>query len=532
MSFEQFGGVSIFRPSLDVEAFVREQTRVHLFSRFTPGEYRGSKSANAIIQHQMECYDRLLRPLIPKLASDDGVAFLLFQFDEACRILHGQGSLDLREREKWMWIEPCLKRAIKFLVELVCMETGPLERVRDSRQAALVTEIALVCAESLADLAQQSDLIHSVFPDDCVVRVFDSGTIDFEIKIEGRFTGYDRVFADRIIRDRNARKDYVGFPQFDFHTATHQRYLDKAFSNSFGMNYGEFIACITSVIDGCQPSLHPKAFPTLFVHRGQVIDELAKSGRSRVAIERALDGFSITPAKLIAERRVIWKPKQKSRAYRRGFYVLPHKTGPHIAFSRAMARENLIQMVNWVCYKQLPEEWKTPETQKALAELSLDAGAWFEDSVCRNLKALGFVGQRVNKTIGNKQLQLQIPSAIGEIDFLGYHAQQKLIVVAEAKMAMTGLEASYWRDDLAEFVSRPGSYAERFRRKILWVKENQKAISAALGLTDVSGIGCVMLTLYPCIARLFVNDFPCVSLAEFMLDYQRQSKWPYPLKTI
>src|ERR1039458_1794501 len=498
MSFEQFGNVSIFRPSLEVEAFVRDQTRVHLFSRFKSGEYRGAKSANAIIQHQMECYDKLLRPLIPKLAGDDGVSFLLFQFDEACRILHGDGILDLQKRERWMRIEPWLKRAIKFLVELVCMETGSPERVRDAKQARLVTEIALVCAESLVDLAQHSDLIHSVFPDHCIVRIFDNGPIDFEIKIEGKYAGYDRAFSDRVIRDRNSRTRYVGFPQFDNHTATHQQYLDEAFNKSFGMNYGEFIACIIAVINDCQPSLHPKAFPTLFVHRDRVIDELAKSGRSRAAIERALDGFSLTPAKLIAEGRVVWKPKQKNRAYRRGFYVLPHKTGAGLAFSRSMARENLIQLVNWVCYKQLPKEWETPETQKALAALSLGAGRWFEDVVCRNLKSLGFIGQRVCKTFGSGRQVLQIPNSVGEIDFLGYHPQQKILIVAEAKMVMTGLEARYWRDDVDEFVNRSGSYAERFRRKISWVVENRKTISKTFGLNDIAEIGTAMLTLYPC----------------------------------
>ena len=532
MSFERFGVVNIFRPSPEIEAFIRDQTRVHLFSRFSPGEYRGFKSANAIIHHQMECYDRLLRPVIPKLAADDGVAFLLFQFDEACRLLHGDGILDLRERERWMWIEPRLKRAIKFLIELVCMETNHTESVRDAKQATIVAEIALVCAESLAELAQESDLIHSIFPDDCVVRIFNTGAIDFEIKIEGRYAGYDRVFTERIARDRTARKQYVGFPQFDLHTATHQRYLDQAFCNSFGMSYGEFIACITAVIGDCQPSLHPKAFPTLFVHRGLVIDELAKSGRSRMAIERALNGFSVIPAKLIAEKRVIWKPKQINRAYRRGFYVLPHKTGPHLSFSRAMARENLIQLVNWVCYKQLPEEWQTPDTQKGLVNLSAAAGVWFEDVVCTNLKSLGFIGQRANKTVGNHTPRIQIPDSIGEIDFLGYHAQQKLLVVIEAKMAMTGLEARYWRDDVDEFVSRPGSYAERFKRKVSWVEENRKVISAALGFPVVEKVGCVMLTLYPCIARIFIDDFPCVSMTEFMLDYMRQTKWPYSVKTI
>ena len=310
MGFEQFGFVRIFRPSYEVENAIRQQARNHLFSRFTPGEYCGAKAANEIIQHQFQIYERLLRPLIPKLASRGGAEFLLFQYDEAWRILHGDGLLDLRERERWAWIEPRLKRAIKFLVELICMEAPGSRGVRDQNEARYVTEAALACAESMVDLAQQSDCVHSVFPHDCVVRVFDSGPYDFTVDIEGAQLDYDVTFSDRVIRDRESREQFVGFPQFDNHTATHQIYLDDAFSESFGMSYGEFIATIISVIDDCQPSLHPNAFPTLFVHRGKVIDELAKSGRSRSAIERAIEGFSVTPANLIAEKRVVWNPKQ------------------------------------------------------------------------------------------------------------------------------------------------------------------------------------------------------------------------------
>ena len=381
----------------------------------------------------------------------------------------------------------------------------------------------------MVDLAHQSDCVHSVFPHDCVARVFDSGPYDFTIDIEGAHIGYDRTFSDRVIRDRESRNQFVGFPQFDNHTATHQRYLDDAFSQSFGMSYGEFIAALISVINDCQPSLHPNAFPTLFVRRGQVIDELAKSGRSREAIERAIDGFCVTPAKLIAERRVVWKPKQECRAYRRGFFVLPHETGPHLAFSREMARESLVQLVNWISYQHLPPEWKTPATQKALADLSGGAGEWFEDVVCRNLKSLGLIGQRAHRTIGSGDQLLRIPDSVGEIDFLGYHPQEQYLILAEAKMVMTGLEARYWRDDIDQFVFCSGSYAERFRRKVSWVKENAASISSALGFGPIQGVAHVMLTLYPCIARTFIPDFECVSLTEFMLDYERKSGWPYLL---
>ena len=113
--------------------------------------------------------------------------------------------------------------------------------------------------------------------------------------------------------------------------------------------------------------------------------------------------------------------------------------------------------------------------------------------------------------------------------FRSYHAPQELLVLIEAKMTMTGLEARFWRDDLDEFVFRQGSYAERFRRKLSWVSENRAAIATALGCGPVGRIGAAMLTLYPCIASTFIPDFPCVSLTEFMLDYERAKQWPYRL---
>ncbi len=401
MAFRSFAGVRIFRPSGEVEAAIRVRARVHLFSTFTPGEYRGVEAANRVIQHQFGIYERLLRPLIPKLASREAAEFLLFQYDEAWRLLHGKGILDLREREHWAYIEPRLKRAIKFLVELICITDPTMaQRVQDRHEAQIVAERALACAESMVDLAMESDLVHSVFPDDCVVRIFDSGPYDFTIKIEGRFEGYDQTFSDRMIRDRNARERFVPWPQFDNHTATHQRFLDDPFRDAFGMTYGEFVAALVAVINDAQPSLHPSAFPTLFVNRAHVIDELAKSGRPRPAIERALDGFSITRLNLIADKRVVWKPKQESRAYRRGFFVLPDAEGPHLAFSREMARESLVQLAGWVSYKHLPIEWRTNVTEQALQGLSREAGIWFETSCPavpqqpRNRRETGSQGRR------------------------------------------------------------------------------------------------------------------------------------------
>jgi hypothetical protein len=53
-------------------------------------------------------------------------------------------------------------------------------------------------------------------------------------------------------------------------------------------------------------------------------------------------------------------------------------------------------------------------------------------------------------------------------------------------------------------------------------------IAVALGLnTSMPRILTVLITLYPNYAAFRIQDFPCVSLVEFMEDYNAKQKWPY-----
>ena len=393
-----FGNARIFRPSHKTETAIRQNAREHLLARFAPGEYPGAKAANEIVQYQFGFYQKRLRLAVEKLPTRDTLDFLLSQYDEGTRILHGNGISDPAEREAWAWIEPMFRRAIKYIAEMLCIESFSARKSLDGPKAAKALETAMVCAESMAHLAHESDLVHSIFPNDCIVSVRGDNPVHCNIAITGNHAGYDRTFRDRIIRDRQSRDRFVPSPQFDNHTDTHARYLDPAFRESFGMTYAEFIAAIAAVINDAQPA--PNAPSSLFVHRGGVIDQLAISGRSRPAIERAIDGFSIAARKMLEEGRVIWNPKQEHRAYRRGFYLFPHPTGLHLAFSRSMAQESLIQLVNWVPYKHLPAEWQEPATRSALSNLSQAAGEWFERLTCERLKALGIIGQSFPRRIG------------------------------------------------------------------------------------------------------------------------------------
>lgn len=530
MPIERFGDVSIFRPTAATAHFVRLGGREHLFSRFSTGEYRGAKNANSVLQHQYQYFEQILNSVIPLISSRDAADFLLFQYDEATRILHGAGIDNPIERERWQRLEPIFKRAIKYLVELICLNANIPSKEVSYREARTALEVAVACAESMVVLSHESDRAHGIFPQYCLIRILENHSSGLEVSVEGEGANYTNDFAKRIDRDRDSRHKFVPSPQFDNHTAAHQGHLDDVFCTTFDLSYGDFIGAIKCVIENCQPVPGPHSPPTLFVLRSAVIDGLVKSKPFRQAIDLAISGFTVSPERLKAEKRVLWNPKQEGRAYRRGFFLFPHEMGPHLAFSREMAKETLVQLVSSVCFRYLPAEWRTSTTEDGLDSLSRAASRWFEDVVHGAMRTIGIAGQRLHREFGRlDRRKIRIPDSVGEIDFLGYLPEQKMLILVEAKMTRTGIEPRYWRDDLDQFVTGSGSYAERFRRKVAWVSQNREVISDALNFGPVAEVGEVMLTLYPCIARHFIADFPCVSVTEFMLDYEEAKKWPYAI---
>ena len=461
------------------------------------------------------------------MASRDAAELFLFQYDEANRILHGKDLLSIREREEWEAIEGTFRRALKYIVELICIRR-PSERSRIPLHfAGEAAEVALALAENALHLAEMSHRVFSVFPNAWTAEIRRDGPAsDFDLRIHGGFAGFDVRFLERLKRDRNARQDFTGWPPFDMHTDTHARFLNSAFTSSFGVGYDQFIAVVSNTIRGSRPA--PKGFPTLFIHREKLFDALTAASRlPRDAVAIALRGFTVSAENLLADERVAFRPKQQSRAYRRGFFEFSHETGQHLAFSEAMAQECLIHLCSGVCYRHLPTEWMTSATEAALTELSRAAGKWFETVVQQNLSRLGIIGTRYKDSIGTRPLRVAIPPSVGELDFLGHHPEEQALILVEDKMTFTGLEAVFWRDDLSQFAQGEKSYAAKFRRKIAWVQENRSTIAAALGLTNVSRVHSAMITLYPCIAAEVIADFLCVSLTEVMLDYRAYGRWPY-----
>jgi len=521
----RLGPARLIWPSNEVEAFIRKQAQEHLLSRFPVGTFKTPETVNSILQHQFAFYDAHLRQLVGRVASRDAAQFVLFQYDEAAKILHN-AHLNEAEAEQWSEVEGTFRRGVKYITELMCLERpGDIPAVPKGF-AGSTMELVFALAENAVRLAEMSNRVFHMYPEQWYVIVGrPQDRYDFTLRISGPDETFDAQFQTRVIRDRRSRDRYVPMPQFDMHTITHQKYLDTAFKSSFGMSYGEFIFMITQTIEGAQPA--PDGCPTLFIHEKKLLAELGKSGMPPEAIDTAIRGFSVRAEHLEQEKRVLYRPKQSSRAYRRGFFVMPHKEGPHLAFSKSMAQECMAMLANSVCYQYLPSEWQTPDTKNALSSLSGAAGKWFENIVTNNMGSLGIAGGRIKGTLGKDTQRISVPESVGEMDFLGYSPSEKAIVLAEAKMTSSGLEAAIWRDDVYEFVTSKKSFALKFRRKIAWVRENLAAVAGAMGCPVPERFHFVMLTLYPCIAAPMIKDFKCVSVAEFRLDYDQASGWPY-----
>ena len=526
---QKLGKSKIFRPRRWVVNKLQSRFHELLLRTFGPGEYRQS-AAPIVLNHGFELYETLLRSLIPQIASRDALEFILYQFDQGARIRHGDSIKSQTQKDEWTTLEGCHGRAVKYLAELVCLENvNRLNSHSNSADALLPMEGAFYCAEKMADLAEMSERMHSVFPKQAFVKVFPLGAPEpWTGGFEGPNSGYDIRFFGRIERDRHNRRHVLeGELERDLNAAPVIEILDPAFESSLGVKLSALLNAIRLIVENSRPA--PDTFPTLFVNRSSVIAALCEAGLSERAAELAMQGFTLTPENMMKARRILWNPKQEHRAYRRGFFLVKHDAGPHLAFSRAMAYECFIHLIHGLTYKKLPQEWRTEQLKKPLEDVSRSASDWFEELVGKKMKALGVVGQRFKKVIGTGHAALPIPENVGDIDFLGRCPKSNILILTEAKMTNTGLEAKHWRDDMEDFVLKErGSYQSQITRKAEWVSHSINRVCEALNVPNTSHVGSAIVTLYPCIAQEeLIGQLPCVSITELVLDWREKEAWPY-----
>ena len=101
-------------------------------------------------------------------------------------------------------------------------------------------------------------------------------------------------------------------------------------------------------------------------------------------------------------------------------------------------------------------------------------------------------------------------------------------------MVQRGFEGKFFRDDIKEFITSKKAYVKKYTRKVQWVQENISSIVNALNSTELYStpinplaITTAIITFYPTIAQYFINEYPCISITNLILDYKKKNKWSY-----
>ncbi|MBC7971890.1 MAG: hypothetical protein H7Z11_17500 [Verrucomicrobia bacterium] len=425
------------------EVKLRIESEFHLRSKFSSGIYSNSQKINEILLHQFKFYSKKFEDTIPKLASRHFMEFVLFEFDQASLIeeKYKHGQLSGEEVGKWTQIGSLFRRSAKYLAERIVLLQP--EEAPDTPEESLIEMLddIWIAAEEMVHLYLLSDQTFMVFPDHTTFEIYPEDGRDFwnlEINRECNI-------QELVKRDTAHRCSVVGADStFVMNLNVHKQVIGKPLKETIGASYAEMVNLLAIIIKDSQPA--PQSFPTLFLHRSNLIDTLHQhTGLTKKAVEIVLDGFTIKKADMEAEKRELWRPKQEYRTFRRGFFEMTHTTGTHLAFSKRMALESFNQLVEGFVFKQVPPEWTSKAVDVAVSNLSNQAGRWFEGAVEESLRRIGFIGLKsIRKQFGRQPNVIRIPSEVGEIDFLGYSEKEKILLIAECKMVQGGFEGSFF----------------------------------------------------------------------------------------
>jgi len=76
----------------------------------------------------------------------------------------------------------------------------------------------------------------------------------------------------------------------------------------------------------------------------------------------------------------------------------------------------------------------------------------------------------------------------------------------------------------------------KYSRKVKWLQENTPLVINALNSIGLYAapiqplvIATAIITYYPTIAQCFIEEYPCVSITNLILDYEDKGEWSYTL---
>lgn len=520
-----FNGVEIFRPNQEHEDKIYSRIKEAVFREFHPGTYTNKADIVKIVNFKYGEYYKILEENFTKPAPLEFAAFLASEYELYGQVsdMHKRGQLSAEDDLFWMSYASHSRRGIKHLLELLFrskMNDGKASRTPEEQEEAI--SMAFLAAEELVSLYIRSDGYRSFL--DNVTLILDPSKHTYFHVIEDESARFD--IRDSALNFHN----YVPDPMILHDVKAQGEILDPSFVATLGVSYNDTIGTIGWLIETYSDGDRPEEIGH-FRWQEAISALIAALNISEDQATLILEGFSLSHETM--EGRELYKPKQEHRAFKRAFFRSLFNGEEFALFSPRMAKECLTSLVSEVPFRKIPKEWKSEEIDSSLDALSLKAGRWFEDVVVLNLRKLGIKGSHSVKSLNlGPSERLAIPQDVGEIDFLGFHEKQKLLVIIEVKQVGLATEPRTFLDDLSKFVSASNNYSKKFTKKYNWAIQNiemvERHLAREFGLdARLDEAGYALITLYPSIATEKIHDFTCICITKFMNESIKSEFWPF-----
>jgi hypothetical protein len=531
-----FGNIQIVRPKTTSEWANKIAAEAHLRAAYEAGFYTELESINEILTYLVAFFESRLDNAITHLSSWELLHFLLHEYGVARKIvdMHRRGHLSAAEEKKWVSECQFTRRAYKFLCERVVL-LSPKQTVTSSKNVATLASFyddAIISAEQLINFSVTSDQTYHLFPDTSVFEILPKGMDhywDLRLANESTTDSLLKKIQERIGKDAKSRDSNFKGTSFDENFQLHDSIIGDAFEEIWGIRYANAVKALASV-----PKISsPGELGICCVRRSELIHAVALNEETTLdAVEKIFSGFLLSAENMKGEARHFWNPKNEYRAYRRGMFEIGDNSDKRITWSKEMYIECWFMLLRSTAYGIVPPEWKHSSLNTPLGTLKNECGKWFERVVRDRMRSMGMEAICSRRSFGLGPQRIE--SVHGEIDLVAYSEKEQLLIIGECKMTMTGAEPKFFRDELEDFVRKPKSHANRFRKKLVWIQENIDSFCIALDSAKEFGckirpthIAPVMITFIPSIASYFISDFPCVALSELVDDYKEKDRWEY-----
>ena len=515
LNYEYYYGLPIVTPRKSISFQVRSMTETYIRSKISPGRYENSEIINTLIKDVFTFLEGQIDALIRRLSSKEIIFILLVEYSISSKIQE-RSTYDIFRVDLVRWKERrTFRRSVKYLAEKM-LENFDDSRIVRSSNFAIEIELLIELTEIAFDFSVQSALVYGI----------------------GRENGCFELYNPLSTPSYHYYDFYLKNFEYEVFENSHRLY--RTFIEKYGPLYNNIIAEFEEVAakvlnDRCCSffNFFIKIFDILrsisaqrkyiYLSKSDLKNRIIENDIPADCVDLFFDAFPINRAGIRKQPRKIYATKQSYRLKIRFMIEIEENGTLYLFYTGAMLREGYILFRDSLCYNDLPIELQSSKLKKECAKMSLSYGKKFEQYANKFLATKGFYGLNCKRKIPSNQ---PIPNDVGEIDFLGYSKDLKRLVCFEFKNVFYSTDPLEYRDDLDKFIYKKGSYSDKFRRKIEFVKVHMKELADFFHQNESvelleNQLIVGMLTYSPNISRFFIKDFKCMSLAEFEVEWAK-----------